>query len=129
MPSIEDKISYRNWQAIEAAVVSPLDRTPAYWKYVISSYLYVRSRLEVPGRAYDSEEHGAFAIGGAAHCDVVDLDQYIEATFDDKGKREVAAWMLDASQEKAAYWHSVARGSRVSRAEKRNASGTEAVAA
>jgi hypothetical protein len=104
-----DRISYQSWQAIQAAIDTPIDRTPPYWKYVMSAYLYFRSRLAVPGRAYDSEEHGMLAIGGSAHADIMDLEAFLAAE-DDETRREAYDWTLDSSQERVSYWRGMGRG-------------------
>lgn len=104
-----ERSSYQAWQAVEAVVGSPIDRTGPYWRYVISAYPYFRSRLCVPGRAYDSEEHGMLAIGGSAHCDVMSLDVYL-ASQSKELQDAAIEWMGDASQEKVAYWRGMGRG-------------------
>lgn len=105
-----DRDAYTRWQAIEAAVVSPLDRTPAFWKALITAYPYWRSRLAAPGRAYDSEEHGQLPIGGSAHADVMDLDVYL-GSRDQRTRDEAVAMMGDSSPESVAYWRGLGRGS------------------
>lgn len=106
---LTDRASYQTWQAVEAAVVSPLDRTAAFWKYVLSAYHYFRSRLAVPGRAYDSDEHGMLAIGGSAHVDVMDLEVKLQGMSDD-ARGLAYEWTLDSSQEKVAEWRRMGRG-------------------
>jgi len=105
----DDRISYQTWQTVQATVETSLDRTPSFWKYVMSAYPYFKSRLFVPGRAYDSDEHGMLAIGGSAHADCMDLDVYL-ATQSKETQDAAIEWMGDASQEKVAYWRGFGRG-------------------
>lgn len=112
-----DRVSYQAWQAVEAVVSSPLDRTGPYWRYVISAYPYFRSRLYVPGRAYDSDEHGMLAIGGSAHCDVMSLDVYLVGQS--KEVQDDAIKMMDeSSAEQTSYWRGMGRGNAASRRQK-----------
>lgn len=101
--------SYRLWQVAQSVVASPMDRTSPYYKYLLSAYHYFRSRLTGPGRAYDTDDTGMLAIGGSAHCDLMDLDVWLSRQ-DDATRRTAYEWTLDASQEKVAYWHNYARG-------------------
>ena len=111
MPTLnnDSATSYRLWQIAQNVVYSPMDRTSPYWKYVLSAYHYFRSRLTGPGRAYDTDDTGMLAIGGSAHCDIIDLDVWLAQQADNVrlGAYEMT---LDASQEKVAYWRNYARG-------------------
>lgn len=98
-----DRASYETWQIVQQTVESPVDRTAAYWKYVLSAYAYYRSRLFVPGRAYDSDESGMLAIGGSAHCDVMDLD-VIVGGMSPEARKDAYEWTLGSSQERIAQW-------------------------
>lgn len=118
MPSTNetDRLSYERWQVSQQtrAIVaehteSPLDRTSDYWRHIIAAYLYFRSRLFAPGRAYDSEDDGMLAIGGSAHCDVMDLDVKLGAASPE-AKRTAVEWMLDSSPDDVAYWRKLGRG-------------------
>ena len=104
-----DRISYQTWQVVQAHVESPLDDTPAFWRYVISAYPYYRSRLFAPGRAYDTEEDGMLAIGGSAHCDVMDLDVKLHG-MSAQARRTAVTWMMDSSPDDVAYWRKLGRG-------------------
>lgn len=99
--SNDEQLSYRRHAAIESQFSSPIERGPAYNKYLLSAYLFFRSRLCVPGRAYDSEDAGMIAIGGSAHCDIIDLETFLSAQADQD--RQVAYyWMLDSSLDEVA---------------------------
>lgn len=98
-----DRISYRTWQTVQQTVESPLDRVGAFWKYVLSAYCYYRSRLVVPGRAYHSDADGMLAIGGSAHCDVMDLEVVV-AAMSAEARDDAYEWTLGSSQEQIAHW-------------------------
>ena len=88
---------------------SPVPTTPThYQKYVIAAYAYFRSRVLIPGRCYEDESRGALAIGGAAHLDIIDLDQWM-----DRQNRETNDEMLDwiggATLEQVAYWRGLGK--------------------
>lgn len=104
-----DRMSYQTWQKVQAVVESPLDRTPTYFKYVLSAYMYFTSRLAVPGRAYDSDEYGMLAIGGSAHTDIMDVEVAI-ARMSDAAKDDAYEWTLGSSQEQVAEWRKMGRG-------------------
>ena len=100
---------YSRHIAIEHLITSPLDRTPAYYKYLMSAYLYYEARLAVPGRAYDTDDVGMLALGGSAHCDLMDLEVWLTRA-DDRTRETALAWALDASPEQVAYWRGLGRG-------------------
>lgn len=102
-------MSYQTWVKVQQTIESPLDRIGPHWKYVLSAYLYFRSRLFVPGRAYDSEEHGMLSIGGTAHCEVMDLDVKL-SRMSKQAQRDACDWMLGTSQERIAEWRKMGRG-------------------
>lgn len=104
-----DRVSYQTWQKVQQTVESSMDRTPSFWKYVLSAYLFYKSRLAVPGRAYDSDEHGMLAIGGSAHADVMDLELYIGRQSAET-RTEAYDWTLDSSQEKVSEWRKMGHG-------------------
>lgn len=105
-----DRVSYQTWQIVQAQVESPLDRVGNYWRHIISAYPYFRSRLLAPGRAYDSEEDGMLAIGGSAHCDVMDLDVKLGG-MSAEALQTAVEWMDDSSHETIDYWRKLGRGS------------------
>jgi len=99
--SSDEQLSYRRHQSIESQFSSPIERGPAYNKYLLSAYLYFRARLCVPGRAYDETDGGMLAIGGSAHCDILDLESFLAQQGDDD--KDVAYyWMLDSSPDEVA---------------------------
>jgi len=99
--STDDLLSYRRHQSIEQQFSSAIERGPAYQKFILSTYLYWRSRLSVPGRAYDLDDGGMLPIGGSAHCDLMDLDNFLSQQSD--ADRSVAYyWALDSSPEEVA---------------------------
>lgn len=99
----DERVSYQTWVRVQQTVESPLDRVGAFWKYVLSAYLYYRSRLAVPGRAYDSDDSGMLALGGSAHADVMDLEVVL-AGMSDEARKDAYAWTLGSSQERIAQW-------------------------
>lgn len=103
-----DQQAYRNYQ-INEALYSSLEYSSDYRKYVIWSYLYIRSRLGVPGRSYESEYSGMLPLGGPAHCDVMDLDRWLVNEGTDRIRRDVIEWILDSSPEQIAYYRGLAR--------------------
>lgn len=109
-----DKESYARWQAVES-VMSPIDRVSEYRKYVIRSYLYVRSRLMVPGRCYEGNDHGPLSAGGNAHVDVIDFDNWLQNKSDAQLRQETLDWMRDSSLELVAYWRGLRHRSSVKR--------------
>jgi hypothetical protein len=100
---------YSRHIAIESLITSPLDRTPSYYKYLMSAYLYYEARLAVPGRAYDTDDLGMLALGGSAHVDLLDLEVWL-ASADDRTRSEALTWALDASPEQVSYWRGLGRG-------------------
>lgn len=109
-----DRQSYQTWQRTQEIVTdmttSSLDRVADYWRHIIAAYPYFRSRLLAPGRAYDSEEDGMLAIGGSAHCDVMDLDVKL-AGMSPQARQTAINWMDDTSPDDVAYWRKLGRGS------------------
>lgn len=108
-----DKQAYARWQAIEA-VMTPMDEVSDYSKYLMQSYLYVRSRLFVPGRCYEEGEPGPLAAGGNAHADIMDLDNWLK----DQSKEDIDTildWMRDATLDEAAYWRGLRNRSSIKR--------------
>lgn len=103
-----DGISYSQWRKIESEVITPLDRVSEYKKYLIRSYLYSRSRLVIPGRCHEDNDHGPLSIGGNAHLDVIDLDIWLKEESTKQDRDEILHWMNDSSQEQVSYL----RGSR-----------------
>lgn len=110
-----DRETYRRWQAAEAAVMTPIDKVSDHKKYVIRSYLYTRSRLMVPGRNYDDNDHGPLSAGGGAHLDVIDFDMWLQEQDDDALIRETIDWMNDSSLELVAYWRGLRSRSTIKR--------------
>ena len=108
-----DKEAYSRWQAVEA-VLTPMDHVSDYRKYVIRSYLYIRSRLFVPGRCYEDNDHGPLAAGGNAHADIIDLDAWLQRQSGEDNL-EIIDWMRDASLESVAYWRGLGHRSSVKR--------------
>jgi hypothetical protein len=108
-----DRESYSRWQAIEA-VMTPMDRVSDYSKYVIQSYLYTRSRLFVPGRNYEDNDHGPLAAGGNAHADIMDLDRWLEKQ-NGEDRQTILDWMRDASLDSVAYWRGLRHRSSIKR--------------
>ena len=109
-----DKETYSHWQAVEA-VMTPVDMVSDHKKYVIRAYLYIRSRLLVPGRNYEDEDHGPLAAGGNAHADLIDFDIWLQSQADPDGqlRQETLDWMRDASLEDVAYWRGLRHRSSV----------------
>lgn len=114
-----DQQAYRNYQ-INEALHSSLEYTSDYRKYVIWSYLYVRSRLAVPGRSYESDFSGMLPLGGPAHCDVMDLDRWLEEEGTDKIRRDIIEWMNDSSPEQVAYYRGLSRVPKQTISKRRN---------
>lgn len=109
-----DKESYSRWLAVES-VMQPIDRVSEHRKYVISSYLYARSRLLVPGRNYEDNDHGPLSAGGNAHVDIIDFDMWLENQSNDELRQDTLDWMRDSSLEKAAYWRGLRHRSTIKR--------------
>lgn len=112
-----DRESYSRWLAVES-VMTPVDRISEYKKYIIRSYLYVRSRLMVPGRTYEDNDHGPLSAGGNAHVDIIDFDNWLEKqTGEDSAqlRRETLDWMRDSSLEQVAYWRGLRHRSTIKR--------------
>lgn len=101
--------AYRRTPEIEAAAAHPLEYTPDWYKYMFSAYLYMRSRLLMPGRAYDTDETGMLSVGGSAHVDLLDIDVWLQAQPDET-RMHALAWALDAGPEDVAYWRKLGRG-------------------
>lgn len=83
--------------------MTPMDRVEDYTKYIMRAYLYIRSRLLVPGRNYEFNAPGPLAAGGNAHIDVMDLDNWLMRQ-PAEDIREILDWMNDSSLESVAYW-------------------------
>jgi len=83
---------------------------PNYARYLISAYGYYRSRLLVPGRCYEDDNHGMLAVGGSAHLDIIDLDIYMSRQGD-ADKKEVMDWARGSSLEQVAYWRGLGKNS------------------
>ena len=81
-----------------------------YARYLISAYAYYRSRLLVPGRCYEDDNHGTLAVGGSAHLDIIDLDIYLSGKGAD-AINEAIDWIGGASLETVAYWRSLGKSS------------------
>lgn len=105
-----DKRVYLDYLAeLQQSTIEP--STSDYVKYVISAYAYFRSRLLIPGRCYEDDNHGAMAIGGSAHADVIDLDIWLSQ----QGKEtidEAVDWIKGSSLEQVAYWRGLGRKNR-----------------
>lgn len=112
-----DRDSYSRWLAVES-VMTPIDKVTEYKKYIIRSYLYTRSRLMVPGRTYEDNDHGPLSAGGNAHVDIIDFDNWMEKqTGEDSAqlRREALDWMRDSSLEQVAYWRGLRHRSTIKR--------------
>lgn len=83
---------------------------PNYARYLISAYPYYRSRLLVPGRCYEDDNHGMLAVGGSAHLDIIDLDIYLSQS-DSKSQQEALDWISGSSLELVAYWRGLGKAS------------------
>lgn len=110
-----DKETYSRWQAVEAAVITPIDKLNEHQKYVIRSYLYTRSRLLVPGRNYEDNDHGPLSAGGNSHLDILDFDMWLQQQSDPELLRETIDWMNDSSLELVAYWRGLRSRSTIKR--------------
>lgn len=110
-----DKETYTRWQAVEAAVMTPIDKVSEHRKYVIRSYLYTRSRLLVPGRNYEDNDHGPLSAGGGAHLDIIDFDVWLEKQDNAQLRQETIDWMNDSSLELVAYWRGLRSRSTIKR--------------
>lgn len=97
----DDKRVYADY-LIQQGEVADM-KTPDHTRYVISAYMYFRSRLLTPGRCYEDDNHGNLAIGGSAHADVIDLDMWLAEQSEDT-QREALDWALGSSLEQIAYW-------------------------
>ncbi len=114
-----DKQSYRTWQLNE--YTNPkIEQTSDWIKYIISSYLYARSRLAVPGKNYSDNEHNLLPIGGSMHCEIIDLDRWLEKKSDPQLRQEVIDWINGASLEEAAYYRGFGKSSRSTIMRRRN---------
>lgn len=104
--------TYRRYQAEEARYEAIEGRAGFnhWFKYLLSAYNYYRSRLLVPGRSYEDGDNGAIAIGGAAHCDLMDLEVWLGAQ-PAAARREAIDWAMDTSLEQVAYWRGMGRSS------------------
>ena len=109
-----DKESYARWLAVES-VMQPIDRVSEHGKYVIRSYLYARSRLMVPGRNYEDNDHGPLSAGGNAHVDIIDFDNWLEKQSNPTLRQEAIDWMRDSSLELVAYWRGLRHRSTIKR--------------
>lgn len=101
--------AYRAFQVHEALLFSSIEYQSDYRKYVIRAYHYIRSRLYVPGRSYESENFGPLSIGGPAHCDIMDLDNWLSHQGSEKISQEVLEWMSDSSPEEVAHARGMVR--------------------
>lgn len=81
-----------------------------YARYLISAYPYYRSRLLVPGRCYEDDNHGMLAVGGSAHLDIIDLDMYLSQK-DESSQKEALDWICGSSLEMVAYWRGLGKSS------------------
>ena len=108
----DDHLSYRQYQEIDRLVTGPLDRANSWTRYLLNGYWYLRSRLNAPGRAYDTDDAGMLAIGGAAHCDVMDLDVRMRREYAPPQRTTAYEWSIDATPESVAYWRGRARDER-----------------
>lgn len=102
-----NRASYDQWSRIEAEILTPIDKVSDFKKYVIKSYLYTRSRLCVPGRCHEDNDHGMLSVGSSAHLEVIDLDVWLEHQ-DGEVRQEVLDWINDSGLEQVA----AARGER-----------------
>lgn len=109
LEAVNAKTAYHRYVDIEAFTTSPIERTAPYIKYLINAWPYYRSRLLAPGRAYDSDDVGMLAIGGSAHCDILDLEDYVDRQGGE-AYAEFVNWTLDSSPEDVAYWRGFGRG-------------------
>lgn len=114
-----DRQSYTNWQINEYAHPK-IEQTSDWKKFIISSYLYARSRLGVPGRNYADNEHNVLPIGGLMHCELIDLDIWLQKKGDAALHREVMDWINGASLEEAAYYRGFGKSSRSTIMRRRN---------
>lgn len=117
MDSKIDREAYTRWQAVEA-VMTPVDKVSENKKFLIRSYLYTRSRLGVPGRCYEDNDHGPIAAGGNAHVDIIDFDNWLQEQHGEEGeqlRQETLDWMRDSSLELVAYWRGLRHRSTVKR--------------
>lgn len=87
------------------------DNSSDFQKFLISAYPYFRSRLLVPGRCHEDEDHGSLAIGGSAHLDIVDLDIWLSQQSD-LVRLEVLDWVNDTSLEQTAYYRGLGKYSK-----------------
>ena len=81
-----------------------------YARYIISAYAYYRSRLLVPGRCYEDDNHGMLAVGGSAHLDIIDLDIWLSKQ-NDQSIREAIDWARGSSLGEVSYWRGLGRSS------------------
>lgn len=98
--------------------MTPIDKVSEYKKYLIRSYLYTRSRLMVPGRNYEDNDHGPLSAGGNAHVDIIDFDNWMEKQNGEDSvqmRREALDWMRDSSLEQVAYWRGLRHRSTIKR--------------
>ena len=109
---IDDRREYR---AYVQQLTGEIDLSPSdYMRYVISAYAYFRSRLLVPGRCYEDNNHGTLAIGGSAHADIIDLDQWLSRQSPTTSI-EALDWVRGSSLEQVAYWRGLGHGSTIKR--------------
>lgn len=109
---IDDRREYDNYVA---QMTGQIEMNPSdYTRYVISAYAYFRSRLLVPGRCYEDNNHGTLAIGGSAHADIIDLDKWL-LKQNGNTSREALDWVKGSSLEQVAYWRGMGHGSTIKR--------------
>jgi len=109
MVTTTDRQAYRAFQAQEALLSSSIDYQSDYRKYVVRAYHYIRARLLVPGRCYESEDFGPMALGSPAHCDVIDLDVWLTKQDNSRLSEDALDWMCDSSPEEVAHMRSLVR--------------------
>lgn len=106
-----DKEVYLDYLAqIKDSYIEP-EHVGDYFKYVISAYPYFKSRLLIPGRCYEDDNHGSMAIGGSAHADLMDLEQWLKGK-DGNMREEILDWMRGSSLEQVAYWRGLGKNNK-----------------
>lgn len=104
-----DKGQYQNY--LKDTTTDFDERSDDYQKYVISAYPYFRSRLLVPGRCHEDDDHGSLAIGGSAHVDLIDLDIWLSKQ-NDLTRLEALDWINGSSLEQTAYYRGLGKSSK-----------------
>lgn len=62
-------------------IVYRLDGNPEYIKYLLAQRPYIRSAITYPPKPMDDESRAdlySSSIGGAIHCDIIELDIWLE---------------------------------------------------